>query len=175
MGQLLKPLQPLCPPSILGQFSCHSGLTQALRHTLQHTLRLYSSFILSFKEFTSSGKPSGPPGKKNLTLVSVPCFLSCCLVIALLTQFLVIFGVSLFCDVVCSLSRGPVFPTGPSTVCYQRRCLINVYSINGMNQGSRSGLEHLLRTTSWPHSSCPREATSLVEHLSLLQQHWHHA
>ena len=39
-----------------------------------------------------------------------------------------------------------LFPTGPSPVCQQKRCFINVYSINGRTQGSRSGLEHLLRT-----------------------------
>lgn len=51
-----------------GWLACHRGLTQASCHTLQYSLRL-----LSYKAFTSSGKPSCPLDKKNPTLLCVPC------------------------------------------------------------------------------------------------------
>ena len=117
VGQLLKPPPDSLSPLDSGQFSCHRGLTQLLRHTLQNIFRPFSTLLLLFKACTSSGKPSGPPGKKNLALLSVPCFFSCCLVVALFTQFLVLFCVFLFFNVIRFLSQGSVFPTGPSPVC----------------------------------------------------------
>lgn len=98
MARVGWPLRP-SPASVsfLGDSHSHSGLSQALFHSLQDILGLFS-LLFSLKAVTFSGKPSGPPGKNRTLSSSVsPVHLIVALLIALLTQLVLSDSVFCFC------------------------------------------------------------------------------